>query len=257
MNHVLGSHFYTWSLPTIQVKQIIFQVAISIPSFPNQNQFLAQPRDTQIEYSSTTEHLIFSIRTNFQPGGGTLGFSIIQHRWIFEPSTPFLMVKLDFKRIILDSQYNASRYVKNIHFSHNQAKPETKYLRQPIRRQQIYQERIFQTVSRVYLFFTVKLDLKRSYSTVSGVNMFLFLYILFAMSSHELTLTFRCSNKIICIFLQLSLILKQSYIKEQSVNGLYTNDNIPSIKLVLQLHLDLFSFLIANYVTIHIYMILI
>ncbi len=55
----------------------------------------------------------------------------------------------------------------------------------------------------------------------------------------------------------MSLTLKQSYIiKGQSINGLYTNSNILSTRLVLQLSLDFSCFFIANYVTIRIYVVL-
>ncbi len=56
-------------------------------------------------------------------------------------------------------------------------------------------------------------------------------------------LIFECSDRTICV-LWISSTLRQRYImKRQSIDGLYTNSNISSTRLVLQLSLDLSFFL--------------
>ncbi len=88
----------------------------------------------------------------------------------------------------------------------------------------------------------VKLDLKRSYSTVSSASTFLLLYILFAMSLSGRNANFSVFQQNCLRFVD-ELNLKSYIMKRQSVDGLYINGNIPSTRLVLQLSPDLFCFL--------------
>ncbi len=87
----------------------------------------------------------------------------------------------------------------------------------------------------------VKLDLKHSYSTVNGASTFLPSYILFAMSLSGRNADFLVFQQNRLRFVdELDL---RSYMKGRSIDSLYTNGNIPSTRLVLQLSPDLSCFL--------------
>ncbi len=88
----------------------------------------------------------------------------------------------------------------------------------------------------------VKLDLKRSYSTVSGASMFLPLYRLCAMSLSGRNADFSVFRQNCLRFVD-EFDLRSYIMKGRSVDGLYTNGNILSTRLVLQLSPDLSCFL--------------